>query len=139
VAPRYSDDDIESERSVILEEIKMVEDTPDDLVHEIFVEKFWPDHPLGRPILGTEQTVNELQRQQIADHYRETFHPANVIFCTSDTRRSTPRARRRTSNACSASRSRRCASCVTTTPPPTSCRPRNCISRARSSSRSSRP
>jgi len=43
VAPRYTDDDIESERSVILEEIKMVEDTPDDLVHEIFVEKFWPD------------------------------------------------------------------------------------------------
>jgi predicted Zn-dependent peptidase len=83
VAPKYSDDDIESERSVILEEIKMVEDTPDDLVHEIFVEKFWPDHPLGRPILGTEETVNRLQRHQIAEHYRETFHPANVIFCAS--------------------------------------------------------
>jgi predicted Zn-dependent peptidase len=83
VAPRFTDDDIESERSVILEEIKMVEDTPDDLVHEIFVEKFWPDHPLGRPILGSEETVNSLQRAQIADHYRETFHPANVIFCAS--------------------------------------------------------
>jgi len=62
VAPRFTDEDIESERSVILEEIKMVEDTPDDLVHEIFVESFWADHPLGRPILGTEETVNRLQR-----------------------------------------------------------------------------
>jgi len=61
----------------------MVEDTPDDLVHEIFVEKFWPDHPLGRPILGTEETVNRLHREQIVAHYRETFHPANVIFCAS--------------------------------------------------------
>ena len=83
VAPRLADADIESERSVILEEIKMVEDTPDDLVHEIFVEKFWPDHPLGRPILGTEETVNRLHREQIVAHYRETFHPANVIFCAS--------------------------------------------------------
>src|SRR6184192_1051482 len=79
VSPRLADADIESERSVILEEIKMVEDTPDDLVHEIFVEKFWPDHPLGRPILGTEETVNRLHREQIVAHYRETFHPQNVI------------------------------------------------------------
>jgi predicted Zn-dependent peptidase len=83
VAPRMTADDIEAERSVILEEIKMVEDTPDDLVHEIFVEKFWPDHPLGRPILGTEETVNRLQREQIVDHYRETFHPANLFFVAS--------------------------------------------------------
>jgi predicted Zn-dependent peptidase len=82
-SPRFTDDDLESERSVILEEIKMVEDTPDDLVHEIFVGSFWPDHPLGRPILGTEETVNRLRREQILAHYRETFHPANVIFCAS--------------------------------------------------------
>src|ERR1043166_7282579 len=83
VAPRFSEHDLESERSVILEEIKMVEDTPDDLVHEIFVESFWHDHPLGRPILGTEETVNRLRREQIVAHYRETFHPANVIFVAS--------------------------------------------------------
>jgi predicted Zn-dependent peptidase len=83
VAPRFSDADLESERSVILEEIKMVEDTPDDLVHEIFVTAFWPDHPLGRPILGTEETVNRLGRDQILAHYAETFHPANIIFCAS--------------------------------------------------------
>src|SRR6266576_4037045 len=83
VAPRFTEDDLESERSVILEEIKMVEDTPDDLVHEIFVESFWPDHPLGRPILGTEETVNRLQREQIIAHYAETFHATNLIFCAS--------------------------------------------------------
>jgi predicted Zn-dependent peptidase len=83
VSPRFTDADLESERSVILEEIKMVEDTPDDLVHEIFVTAFWPDHPLGRPILGTEETVNRLGRDQILSHYAETFHPANMIFCAS--------------------------------------------------------
>src|SRR5919201_1976063 len=83
VSPRFSDKDLEAERSVILEEIKMVEDTPDDLVHEIFVTSFWPDHPLGRPILGTEETVNRLQRRQIVEHYEETFHPSNMIFCAS--------------------------------------------------------
>src|SRR5436305_5311811 len=83
IAPRFTDDDLEVERGVILEEIKMVEDTPDDLVHEMFVTAFWPDHPLGRPILGTEETVNRLVRQQIVDHYAETFHPANMIFAAS--------------------------------------------------------
>jgi predicted Zn-dependent peptidase len=82
-APAFTAEDVESERSVILEEIKMVEDTPDDLVHEMFVTAFWPDHPLGRPILGTEETVNRLARQQILDHYAETFHPANMIFAAS--------------------------------------------------------
>src|SRR5438270_5924845 len=83
IAPRFTDDDLEVERGVILEEIKMVEDTPDDLVHEIFVTAFWPDHPLGRPILGTEETVNRLGREQILAHYAETFHPANIIFAAS--------------------------------------------------------
>jgi predicted Zn-dependent peptidase len=83
VAPRFTDADLEMERGVILEEIKMVEDTPDDLVHEVFVTTFWPDHPLGRPILGTEETVNRLGKEQILAHYAETFHPSNVIFCAS--------------------------------------------------------
>ena len=83
VSPRFSNEDVEMERSVILEEIKMVEDTPDDLVHEMFVTAFWPDHPLGRPILGTEETVNRLARDRILDHYAETFHPANMIFAAS--------------------------------------------------------
>jgi predicted Zn-dependent peptidase len=81
--PRFSDKDLEAERGVILEEIRMVEDTPDDLVHEIFVNAFWHGHPLGRPILGTEETVNRLGKAEIEKHYRETFHPSNMIFCAS--------------------------------------------------------
>ncbi|HYC62917.1 MAG TPA: pitrilysin family protein [Thermoanaerobaculia bacterium] len=82
-SPRFTNDDVEMERGVILEEIKMVEDTPDDLVHEIFVTAFWPDHPLGRPILGTEETIAKLPRTKIIEHYQETFQPSNVIFAAS--------------------------------------------------------
>ncbi len=82
-APRFDHDDVEMERGVILEEIKMVEDTPDDLVHEIFVTAFWPDHPLGRPILGTEETIKAIPREKIVEHYEETFQPSNVIFAAS--------------------------------------------------------
>jgi len=82
-APLLTDADLEMERGVVLEEIRMVEDTPDDLVHELFVTSFWPDHPLGRPILGTEETVTHFGRDQIASHYSDTFHPSNMIFCAS--------------------------------------------------------
>ena len=54
--PEFDPGEMEKERGVILEEIKMVEDTPDDLVHELFMQNFWKDQPLGRPILGTKQT-----------------------------------------------------------------------------------
>jgi predicted Zn-dependent peptidase len=54
--PALAPDDIEREKKVIVEEIKMVEDTPDDLVHELFTEHYWHAHPLGRPILGTRDT-----------------------------------------------------------------------------------
>ncbi len=83
VRPRYSDEDMEMERSVVLEEIRMVEDTPDDLVHEIFVNAFWRDHPLGRPILGTDESVKGLSRQDVLQHYDDTFQPSNMIFCAS--------------------------------------------------------
>src|SRR4029077_3274870 len=56
--PALAPDDIVKEQSVILEEIKMVEDAPDDLVHELFSQRFWPRHPLGRPILGTADTIS---------------------------------------------------------------------------------
>ena len=55
--PAFNQIDIDREKKVILEEIKMVEDTPDDLVHELFTQAFWEGHPLGRPILGTKETV----------------------------------------------------------------------------------
>lgn len=81
--PRFSDEDLEMERGVVLEELRMVEDTPDDLVHEMFIQSFWSGHPLGRPILGTEESVRSLGREIIERHYRETFHPKNMVFCAS--------------------------------------------------------
>src|SRR4026209_2932772 len=58
--PAFAPDELERENKVILEEIKMVEDTPDDLVHELFTESFWDGRPLGRPILGLPDTVSGL-------------------------------------------------------------------------------
>jgi predicted Zn-dependent peptidase len=65
--PAFAPDEIEREKKVILEEIKMVEDTPDDLVHELFTESFWQGHPLGRPILGSPQTVEALSADAIRE------------------------------------------------------------------------
>jgi len=64
---------------VILEEIKMDEDNPDYLVHEIFTQNFWKDHPLGRPILGTRDTVKRFERAPVFDFYSQRFAPGNVI------------------------------------------------------------
>src|SRR5215207_1825470 len=77
--PLFLDDDIEREKKVILEEIKMVEDTPDDLVHEIFAEKFWTNHPLGRPILGTPESVSALNRATLKQYFSQTYVAANFV------------------------------------------------------------
>jgi predicted Zn-dependent peptidase len=77
--PLFAADDIEREKKVILEEIKMVEDTPDDLVHEIFAENFWSNHPLGRPILGTPQSVNALDRATLQDYFAKTYVASNFV------------------------------------------------------------
>src|SRR5450432_1833089 len=71
--PVFSDDEIQRERGVILEEIKMDEDNPDYLIHEIFTQNFWKDHPLGKPILGTRETVKSFQRQTLFDFYGTRF------------------------------------------------------------------
>jgi predicted Zn-dependent peptidase len=80
INPKFDPADMEKERSVILEEIKMVEDTPDDLVHEIFIQNFWKDQPLGRPILGTKQTVNRLDRDKVVDFFREFYTPDDLVI-----------------------------------------------------------
>jgi len=78
--PVFDGQDITRERGVILEEIKMDEDNPDYLVHEIFTQNFWKDHPLGRPILGTRDTVKRFERTPVFDFYRQRFIPGNVII-----------------------------------------------------------
>ncbi len=77
--PLFADEDVEREKKVILEEIKMVEDTPDDLVHEIFTEHFWAGHPLGRPILGTPQTVESFNHGLLFDYFRDAYIAPNLI------------------------------------------------------------
>jgi len=77
--PAFAEDDIDRERKVILEEIKMVEDTPDDLVHEMFTQTFWEGHPLGRPILGTPETVQAMTRPVLQDYFARTYVAPNLI------------------------------------------------------------
>jgi predicted Zn-dependent peptidase len=77
--PVFDEADIARERGVIMEEIKMDEDNPDYLVHEIFTQNFWKDHPLGKPILGTKETVKRFERQPVVEAYTHRFAPGNII------------------------------------------------------------
>ncbi|HTS63523.1 MAG TPA: pitrilysin family protein [Candidatus Acidoferrales bacterium] len=77
--PLFRDEDIEKEKGVILEEIKMEEDSPDYLVHEIFSSNFWQGHALGKPILGTPQTVRRFDSTMMRDYYRAIYQPTNIL------------------------------------------------------------
>jgi predicted Zn-dependent peptidase len=71
--------DVDGERQVILEEINMHEDTPDELIHDVFNETLWPDHPLGRPILGTVGSIKAATREQIKRFYRKHYTPKDFV------------------------------------------------------------
>src|SRR3954463_1928018 len=68
--PAFSAEEVEREKKVILEEIKMVEDTPDDLVHELFTQHFWEGHALGRPILGAKESVEAVTSDILREYLR---------------------------------------------------------------------
>jgi len=72
-------DDLASEQRVVLEEIHMANDVPEDRVHDLFAETAWPSHELGRPILGSEETVSGIRRQPLYDHYRRYYVPDRLI------------------------------------------------------------
>ena len=78
--PTFTPEDITREQSVILEEIKMDEDNPDYLVHEIFTQNFWKGDSLGRPILGTTKTVPSFDQRTVFDFYASRFAPRNMVF-----------------------------------------------------------
>src|SRR3954465_14667079 len=78
--PTFDPKDITREKGVILEEIKMDEDNPDYLVHEIFTQNFWKDHPLGKPILGTKETVRRFEQPILREHAERYFSPTNLII-----------------------------------------------------------
>jgi len=71
--------DVDSERGVILEEIAMHEDDPGDVVHDAFAEALYGDTPLGRPILGTVDSINSLKRSAINGYYRRRYKPENMV------------------------------------------------------------
>ncbi len=73
--------DVEKERMVILQEIKMVEDTPDDYIHDLFNRICWGDHPLGFPICGTAEKVQSFRRDQIEQFFKTHFQPDRIIVC----------------------------------------------------------
>jgi predicted Zn-dependent peptidase len=78
--PIFASEEITRERGVILEEIKMDEDNPDTLVHEIFTQSFWKGHPLGKPILGTRETVRSFEQNTLLRFYEERFLGGNMVF-----------------------------------------------------------
>src|SRR5687767_11037813 len=78
--PAFSAEEIDREKKVILEEIKMVEDTPDDLVHELFTQHFWEGHPLGRPILGSKETVESFTWESLHEYFEGAYVAPNMII-----------------------------------------------------------
>jgi predicted Zn-dependent peptidase len=73
-------EDLEAERQVILEEINMTNDSPDQLVHDLFAETLWEDHPLGRPVLGRAETVSATKRDQVRRFWKRHYVPHNLVI-----------------------------------------------------------
>ncbi|MBF0405767.1 MAG: insulinase family protein [Candidatus Riflebacteria bacterium] len=73
--------ELERERGVILEEIKMYEDSPDEIIHELLGQSLWENSPLGRPILGTLKTISALSREDIIDTYEKHYVSGNLMIC----------------------------------------------------------
>jgi predicted Zn-dependent peptidase len=78
--PRFDEDDLVKEQKVIIEEMKMIEDTPDELLTELFHAAYFPDHSLGRPIEGTEKTVSSFDRAITAEFHARNFVPRNLVI-----------------------------------------------------------
>ncbi len=79
-APEFDRGELEKERAVILEELKMVEDTPDDIIFDIFSEQIYPEHPLGRPIIGTRDSLASFTPDLVRPYYEEIFSPGNLVI-----------------------------------------------------------
>lgn len=75
----FKKEELEREKNVVIQEICMLEDTPDEYVHQLFLQSYWKDNPLGRPILGSVQTVSSFDRERILKYHREILKPHNLI------------------------------------------------------------
>jgi predicted Zn-dependent peptidase len=78
--PVFPEDEMERERAVILEEIRSIEDTPDDYIHDILIQGFWKDHPLGRPIIGIRSTVGSVTRDSLKTYYLKAYQSQRIIL-----------------------------------------------------------
>jgi predicted Zn-dependent peptidase len=78
--PKFDAEELEREKSVVLQEIKMVEDTPDDVVHDLFAAQIWAGHPLGRPILGSREAVSGYGREIVLHHFTEEYVPPRILI-----------------------------------------------------------
>jgi predicted Zn-dependent peptidase len=78
--PRFEEADIEKEKGVILEELKMEVDNPEYLVHETFFSRFWKNHSLGRSILGTKATINSFNQDSIRSYYGDVYTASNIVI-----------------------------------------------------------
>lgn len=84
--PTFPPEELERERGVILEEIRMVNDSPSDLMGDLFLARAYPKHPIGKPIQGTEESVSRVTREQVQRHYTSMMRPENlVVTATGDT------------------------------------------------------
>jgi predicted Zn-dependent peptidase len=80
IGSRFDPVEMDKERKVILEEIKGVEDTPDDYIHELFTGTVWPDNPLGRPILGTRDTIKGMKHTNIISYINNYYSPKEIVI-----------------------------------------------------------
>ena len=78
--PRFDESDLMREQKVIIEEMKMIEDTPDELLTELFHAAYFPNHSLGRPIEGTAETVSSFRRATIAEFHKRNYAPRNLVI-----------------------------------------------------------
>ncbi len=76
-APRFAE--VDSEREVVLEEIAMVEDTPQELVHDLVAEAVFAKHPLGKPVIGRSEVISSVSRRAIGSYHRSFYAPANIV------------------------------------------------------------
>ena len=78
--PRFDDADLKREQKVIIEEMKMIEDTPDELLGELFNAAYFPGHSLGRPIEGTVETVSNFDHEKTSGFHSQNYAPANLVI-----------------------------------------------------------
>lgn len=78
--PTFAEDEIEREKGVILEELKMDEDNPDYLLGTIFAGSFWRDHGMGRPVIGTQESIQGFARSRLRQFFAETFRAPNLLL-----------------------------------------------------------